>query len=309
MVRYALLLALLAPPALQAQQTASPSAPQMNARDVFWSAKDLVSVAPNPASTATAASKPPKKKTVAVAEHPHAKTAVAEHHQLNPELVAANGYGARPHLVSLTTDRIGLRYTLLQESDGAYHEVLPSTVFHSGDRVKLSIMANHPGYLYIIQQGSSGAWSPIYPTSDAAPDSNHIEAGRVYEVPDGGAFEFNQQPGQEHVFIVLSASPIPDLDRAIFGLQQQNQPQAAPAPAPAAESGAVLEAMNRVPDDLVQRLASRDLIPVQEQVNTPASGTGSGSAQSGEKAIYVVNSVASQGDSSRVVAKLVLDHQ
>jgi hypothetical protein len=308
MYKLAAFLVLFAFGSIHAQETAVPE--KLNARDVFWSAKDLVSVAPNPGSAHASVARPSEKKAVATKRKP--KSTPAIQHQLDPETVTANGYGAQPHLVSLTTEHLGLRYTLLQEtSSGVYSEALPSTVFHSGDRVRLSIMANHPGYLYIIQQGSSGAWSPIYPSRDAARDSNFVEAGRVYEIPRDGAFEFNQQPGKEHVFIVLSAQPIGDLDGAIFGLQ--NQPAAPTSPAapsapPQAESGTLLEAANHVPDELIQRLASRDLIPVQEQVNTPASDS-AGSAQSGEKAIYVVNSLAAKGDASRVVATMVLDHE
>lgn len=293
-----LVVALLAVSACAQQQSVQTP---MSARDVFWSASDLVSVAPNPGATSASAAKPPTTASKPKTTKPPVK------HQLNPEVVAANGYGAQPHLVSLTSDRIGLRYTLLQEgSDGGFSEVLPSTVFHSGERVRLSIMANHTGYLYLIQQGSSGAWSPIYPNPGAARDSNFVEPGKVYEIPGDGAFEFNQQPGNEHLFIVLSVNPITDLDGAIFGLQDHNAaPPSNPTPV---GTGTTLEADNRITDALIQRLTSRDLIPVQEQVNTPSASIGS-NPQPGEKAVYVVNSVSADAHGSRVVASLVLDHQ
>ncbi|MBT9331044.1 DUF4384 domain-containing protein [Paracidobacterium acidisoli] len=299
---------LLAAATVVAQQQNAVSG--MSARDVFWSASDLVSVAPNPGTTGAAAAKPPEKKTAAI-RRPVKQTAAVKH-QLDPKLVTANGYGVQPHLVSMTSDRIGLRYTLLQKNaDAKYVEVMPSTVFHSGDRVKISIMANHAGYLYIIQQGSSGNWSPIFPSQDAARESNYVEAGKVYEIPGDGAFELNQQAGKEHLFIVLSLDPIQDLDGAIFGLR--NNGQEAPAsstPAPAQMPGTErLEASNRITDALVQQLASRDLVPVQEQVNTPATSNGGSSGESGEKAIYVVNSLSAESHGSRVVASLVLDHE
>jgi hypothetical protein len=238
MRKFPVVFVLFAAGVASAQQQSAP--PEMNARDVFWSASDLVSVAPNPGTTNATAAKPPVKKPVVVE-----KTHTQVRHQLDPKMVAANGFGAQPHLVSLTSDRIGLRYTLLQRGpDAKYVEVMPSTVFHSGDRVKVSIMANHQGYLYIVQQGSSGSWSPIFPSPDAPRDSNFVESGKVYEIPGDGAFELNQQPGKEHMFIVLSLEPIQDLDGAIFGLQshggQKDQNATPPTPTPIGPTGATL---------------------------------------------------------------------
>jgi len=275
--------------------------PDISARDVFWSAKDLVIVSPNPGTTAAKPAKPPdskpkKEETSAV------RSASSAKRQIDPKKVVANGYGAQPHLVSLTNGRLGLRYTLLQKDpSGRYVEVLPSTVFHSGDHAKLSVMANHSGYLYIIQQGSSGNWSPIFPSQGAAKGSNYIEPGQVYEIPNDGAFELNKQPGKERLFILLSVNSIDDLDGAIFGLQE-NKPEPTAVPTSSPETS---EAANRITDQLVEQLASRDLVAVQEQVNSSANNGN----QHSEKAVYVVNSLSAESNGSRVVAKLVLDHE
>ena len=75
---------------------------------------------------------------------------------------------------------------------------------------------------------------------------------------------------------------------------------AAPEPASAAP---LLEAANRIPDELVQRLASRDLVLVdEEKVSQPATAT-----HDGEKAVYVVSKLGV--DPSQVVAKIVLHHE
>lgn len=274
--------------------------PNISARDVFWSAGDLVTVSPNPGTTAAKPAKPPDPKPKQ-AQTSAARSASSAKHQIDPKKVVTDGYGAQPHLVSLTHARLGLRYTLLQKDpSGRYVEVLPSTVFHSGDHVKLSVMANHSGYLYIIQQGSSGNWSPIFPGQDAAKGSNYIEPGQVYEIPNDGAFELNKQRGKERLFILLSVKPIDDLDGAIFGLQE-NKPEPTAVPASSPET---LASANRITDQLVEQLASRDLVAVQEQVNSSAN-----SSQHSEKAVYVVNSLSAESNGSRVVAKLVLDHE
>lgn len=265
-------------------------------RDVFWSASDLVSVSANPAGAKRAA-------RPAVHRKPSAPQAGASAH-IEPQLVAQNGFGEAPHLVrtSLQNQQIGLRYTLLLSTAGsAYREVLPETVFHQGDHVRLSLMSNEPGYLYVITKGSSGKWSPIFPGADAEADTNRIEAGQVYQIPNAPkAFEFDARPGTETLFVVLSRERIADLDSAIGRLKS---PAPASEPAPVT-NGAILEAENHIPDDLVQRLASRDLTLVTEQ---KVDGKSTANAQ-GEKAVYVV---AKQDASAthEVVATIRLNHQ
>lgn len=298
----------------------------LTARDAFWSASDLVNVTPNPGvktAATTAASAQVKKPAKAhVARH---KTPAKEvdstmgnaadgHHatgQIDPQMVTASGYGSEPHLVrvSATTSAqpFGLRYTLLQkQSSGEYSEVFPETVFHSGDKVKLSVMANQAGYLYIIEQGSSGSWIPLFPAQDAAPGSNRVAAGRIYLVPSASdeSFEFNQQPGKEHLFILLSREPIADLDQVIFGLQHKTSSPAPAnaAPAAPAQAAPVMMADNRITDALVQRLEARDLTLVKDTSQQETDG-----AQYGEKAVYVVNT--GKDAASRVFSALVLDHE
>lgn len=286
--------------AIAAAGTTLVHAQQSSARNVFWSASDLVQVAENPGAKPAADRGPatPAKKPATSHARPH----------VEPELVAKNGYGEQPQLVRVSNEQIGIRYALLlRDNDGHYNEVSPTTVFHSGDHLRLSVMANQPGYLYVIQQGSSGSWNSIYPgkhASDNGEATNRLEAGNVYQVPDGkGAFRFDQTPGQEKLFLVVSRERIADLEGAINSLKQGGQPSATPtAPAEAPEQGQMLEASNTIPDVFVQRLASRDLTLVEEEtVDQP---------QSGEKAVYVVSKVSyTKNESPRVVASVTLKHE
>src|SRR5579871_5849471 len=88
-------------------------AQQSSARNVFWSASDLVQVAENPGAKGAAdqASTIPPKKPAPATTHarPH----------VEPELVAKNGYGEQPKLVRVSDEQIGIRYALLlRNSDG-----------------------------------------------------------------------------------------------------------------------------------------------------------------------------------------------
>jgi hypothetical protein len=278
---------------------------QATARDTFWSASDLVQVSVNPGASPTPNPTP--------APAPAPKPPHPRHH-VDPALVVKNGYGNQPHFIPVSAAQIGLRYSLLlRNSDGHYAEVSPGTVFHDGDHLRLSVMANQPGFLYVIQQGSSGTWSTIFPgRASVSPSSgaiNQIEQGRSYQVPDGkGAFQFDRNPGQEKLFVVLSRQRISDLDSTILSLKDsthQAPEDAQPHPSHPDSQGEVLEAANQVPPEFVQKMASRDLTLVQEQeVDYPTNGD-----QAGEKAVYIVSKVSSTKTTPWVVASVTLHHE
>ena len=284
-----------------------------SARDAFWSASDLVAVTPNPARHSAAAVKTAKPKPAAkptnddgiVGETASATEAPAGQPKNPIQLVSENGYGAAPHLVRASQSRLGLRYSvLLRGADGQYAEVAPGATFHSGDHIRLSLMANEPGYLYVIEQGSSGNWSPIFPKAGSAADANRIQQGILQEVPGKASFQFDQHPGEEKLFVILSSRPIDDLDRRIEALKA-GTPGSVDQP-PAQPAGEMLEAENHIPDVFVQQLASRDLTLVdEEKVDQPAT-----SSHGGEKAVYVVSKMGdAEGNGSEVVASIKLQHQ
>jgi hypothetical protein len=294
---------LLSISALAGLLTISAQGQQLTPRDAFWSASDLLDITPNPAVQ----NKPSSQPATAGADVPAAALpapkppAKAPPRQIasgtKPHVVAAKGYGAEPHIVKLSQQPLGIRFALLKVADnGELSEVLPETVFHSGDKVKVSLMANQSGYVYIIQKGSSGNWKPLFPAQTDQPESNRVEAGRLYEVPPGKSFQFNQQTGSERLFILLSRQPVSDLDHVIFSLQQTPQNGARPG-----ESQ--VEANDRISDQLVQTLKARDLTEVTDppqETTSPALG---------EKAIYVVNQGKGNSATSQVFANLTLDHQ
>jgi Domain of unknown function (DUF4384) len=293
----------LVPLALSAQQSAG-------ARDTFWSASDLITVTPNPAAhnrtRAHSSSTAPKPKTAPGDISPTGGSVSgpqASRENQVAELVSMNGYGAAPHLVRSTESSLGLRCSvLLRGADNEYAEVTPGTVFHSGDHIRLSFLANQPGYFYVIQQGSSGTWSPIYPPRNASAESTRIEAGKLQIVPAGAhSFQFDQQQGVEKLYVILSRTPIDDIDRAIRNLSNGGSTLSPGA----GDNSAPLEAANVIPDVFVQKLASRDLTLVDEE-KVDASST---ATHDSEKAIYVVNKSTDPQASSQVVLSLELRHE
>lgn len=286
------------------------SAQQLTPRDAFWSASDLISVTPNPATHKQAVPHPTPRHPVSDSSSGSASPTAVDSTQtprlVKAALVSDNGYGAAPHVASAAANRLGLRCSLLLRGlDGRYVEVTPGSVFHSGDHIRLSLLANEPGYIYVIQQGSTGAWSPIFPSPGSAADSNKIPAGQIQLVPGGTrAFAFDQNPGDEKLYVILSHAPIADIDRAVQGLKGTSQPAPArnPSSSPATTN---LIAENKIPDFFVQQLASRDLTLVDEQKVDDSSAD----ASTGEKAIYVVSKANGADSSSQVVLNVELRHE
>ena len=174
-------------------------------------------------------------------------------------------------------------------------EVPTSTVFHAGDRIQFYVQTNGPGFLYIISQGSSGTWKPMFPSPEVEDGNNHVDGWRSYSMPPKSRIVFDEQTGTEKIFIVFSRAPEADLENLIYSLRNASTPQ------PPARSKQMTQVAS-VDDATVGRLRnvySRDLIIEAVTPNTPG--------EKKETAVYVVNPTGS--DESRIVADLALVHQ
>jgi hypothetical protein len=99
---------------------------------------------------------------------------------------------------------LGLRYSLLKKAaEGEFVEVDSDSWFRAGDSVRLSLEINGAAYLRVCQRGSSGQLSQLF-SSDGP-----LAPGRRHQVPAKGEFRFDERPGAETLFIVLSRQPEP----------------------------------------------------------------------------------------------------
>ena len=138
--------------------------------------------------------------------------------------------------------RVGIKVRVQIASAEDCHEVDPSSVFHTGDRIRLLVEPNIDGYLYILQTGSSGKESMLFPHPDINDGQNEVMRGRLYSVPSSGSFTFRDPAGQEVLKVILSRTPL----------------QSLPADAPSGNN--VQLAMNSVNNELAARVRSRDLV-------------------------------------------------
>jgi hypothetical protein len=196
---------------------------------------------------------------------------------------------------------LGLRYSVMKrDAGGKFAEVDQDATFHSGDRIRLNVDTNTPGYLYVVMQGSSGNWRLLFPSPDVDGGNNRIDKGVSQQIPSGetGQFVFDEQSGTEKLFLVLSRRPEADLDKLIYSITGTTS----------ADADRHLVASAKIGGDVVSRLReevkSRDLVFEKvDEMSLKYDGTNDVKT---EKATYVVN--PSRGDDARLVVDVALKH-
>jgi hypothetical protein len=297
---FAILFAAAIAPAQQAT-------PQLGARELFYEA---LPTAPKPVTASKPATRPTQPATA-----PAPAMSAAAPPPAAPMPGAAPGSANQlpdgAHIVKASAQTgppLGLRYTIVRLVNGRPIETLPDFVFHAGDHIQLNVQTNTPGYLYVVGQGSSGAWTPLFPAPQIANGDNHVDGWHTYTLPSPEhQMSFDEHTGTENVTIVFSREPVPDFESLIYSLQtDQVQPTSAPA-APAVSKKTTMMASVHIDDATVGRLrtaSTRDLVVEKVDPATPSSGA---SGAKIETAVYVVNP-AGRSD-SRLVADLHLVHK
>lgn len=289
-----------------AAQQAPPA--QLNARELFYNTATgheagAAAPAPKPAEQSKPKSKPKTVAKTVPPPRPASPPAPSVPHSTpagNANVIPV-ALTSEPEPNSTPAPALGLKYTIVKLVGKERVEVPRDTVFHAKDRVQFSVEPNGPGYLYIVKQGSSGMWEPVFPSAEISGASNRVEGWRKYMMPPGYALVFDEQTGTEKIFIVLSRVEVPDLENLIYelkgGAHPVSTPEAAPKPMPK-----TLVAGLRIGDDTIGRLRdaySRDLIIQKVDDDTPGDRK--------ENAVYVVNRTGSS--ESRVTADIELVHR
>ena len=97
---------------------------------------------------------------------------------------------------------VGISYKLaLLKPNGDFSIVPRTRTFKSGERIKMLVRTNRPGYLTIMNIGPTGNTTVLF--------NEYVEAKQLYEIPKSTALKFAGAPGTEKVMIMLSGSPNP----------------------------------------------------------------------------------------------------
>jgi hypothetical protein len=226
----------------------------------------------------------------------------------NPPPVKEEAQTVKVVNVVETVRPLGLKYTILKRTEGGdYSQVDPDSTFVNGDQIRLIIETNDSGYLYVVTQGTSRLWKPLFPSPEIAGGDNRVERGKRYNIPNDSVFSFSGAAGTEKLFVVLSRQPEGDIRSLMYKLEDRQRESKEPAQT-------MLAANIGIQDSLIQRLRTtyaRDLVIEKVDDTKAASRAPAAKVESPvpvqEKAVYVVNPKA--GDKAWVVADVALRHE
>jgi hypothetical protein len=187
---------------------------------------------------------------------------------------------------------LGLRYNLLlidRNNNSVIEAVDPTRTFREGDCVAVELEPNRSGYLYVLEQGSSGVWKPLFPSPKLPDESNIVRSQTPIRVPQSTCFGIHSPQGMERVFVVLTRDPgnLNDLQESI---RQVNS---------GAQSPLLAQNINQLRAEMKTRLESRDL-----EVETVAQPQAAGERR---YAVYIAN--ASSVASDQLSAEIQISHK
>lgn len=94
---------------------------------------------------------------------------------------------------------------MLERFDGkAWHAIDPGLVLAQGDQVRFKYRTNFDGYLYVMNQSTSGKYEQLFPRDETGQD-NRLVAGKEYQVPTGDTmFRIAGPAGHEIVYWLVT---------------------------------------------------------------------------------------------------------
>lgn len=97
-----------------------------------------------------------------------------------------------------------LEITIEKRDTGTWKVMDPGHVFKEGDQLRFRFSSNQPGFLYVVNEGTSGETVTLFPSAQSGMD-NKIVAGKEYMIPSSsGAFRVTGPKGYDTVYWVLS---------------------------------------------------------------------------------------------------------
>jgi len=97
-----------------------------------------------------------------------------------------------------------LEITVELRSASGWNKVDPATVFESGARLRFRVKSNFSGFLYVMNQGTSGSYTLLFPRPDTGSE-NRLEPGKETLVPaTDGAFSIAGPEGYDIVYWMIT---------------------------------------------------------------------------------------------------------
>jgi hypothetical protein len=148
----------------------------------------------------------------------------------------------------------------------------PGLVLAQGDRVRFKFRTNFDGYLYVMNQSTSGTYEQLFPRDETGRD-NRISASREYQVPaTSAAFRIAGPAGYETVYWLVAPARLTD-----------SVPRSQPPPAAKAAPPTLIprcdDTILKSRGDCVDPSAGPKLVPRGEALPQNLTGPGIGREQ------------------------------
>jgi hypothetical protein len=99
--------------------------------------------------------------------------------------------------------------TLERKKEGKIEAMAAGHIFAVGDIIRLKLVSHYDGFLYVMEQGSSGKFSTVFPAVQTGSD-NRVLRTKQYLVPavEDGWFEVNGPAGFDVLYFLLSPTAL-----------------------------------------------------------------------------------------------------
>jgi hypothetical protein len=162
---------------------------------------------------------------------------------------------------------------VLERLDGdTWHAIDPGLVLAQGDRVRFKFRTNFEGFLYVMNQSTSGTYEQLFPREETGKD-NRISASQEYKVPaTSAAFRIAGPAGHEVVYWLVSPARLNDTTLPTV-----------PKPATKASPPTLIprcdDTILKARGDCVDSTAGPKLVPRGEQIPNNLTSAGATRAQ------------------------------
>jgi hypothetical protein len=126
-------------------------------------------------------------------------------------LFALLSMGPAQYIHSQSTNSTGLISIRLEQKNGDDSKSVPqNTVFHNGNILRFRLTSRIAGYLYVVDKGTTGETTTLFPVSTGTGTQNRIEPDQTMVVPatGDGWFEVTGPSGFDTIYLLISSSPI-----------------------------------------------------------------------------------------------------
>jgi hypothetical protein len=125
--------------------------------------------------------------------------------------------------LALLAQTQSIEVSLERNQGGVWKSIDPGLVLDQGDLLRFRFRTSFNGYLYVINSGTSGTQSLLFP-GDGTGRNNRVQGGKEYFVPSTDAsFKVAGPAGHDVVYWLVSPVPLESSPAAMLG-QPETRP-------------------------------------------------------------------------------------